>query len=316
MAIGLGAVLAAARGRHGWACALAALSSVASPVAGAFVALAAAAWWLERPRWWPVALAAGGLGPAVALAVAFPEGGSFPFVASSFWPALAASVAVGLAIPRDARVVRIGIALYAVAIVASFVLATPMGGNVRAPRRALRRAGARRPDLAHATGARSSCWRCRSCTGSGSRPSTTGRARSMTRPCTSATTTGCCASWPPATAARSAWRSPSPTTTGRRAGSRRRCRWPAAGSARSTASATRSSMTVVRLPRSATAAGSTTTRCASSRSPTRPIDYSAAREAQLAARRRPLSARGLARRPLARLRGRRRPPAGRAARRA
>ena len=130
MAIGLGAVLAAARGRHGWACALAALSSVTSPVAGAFVALAAAAWWLERPRWWPVALAAGGLGPAVALAVAFPEGGGFPFVASSFWPALAASIAVGLAIPRDARVVRIGIALYAAAIVASFALTTPMGGNV------------------------------------------------------------------------------------------------------------------------------------------------------------------------------------------
>ncbi len=130
LAVGLGAVLAAARGRHGWACALAALASIASPVAGAFVALAAAAWWLERPRWWPVALAAGALGPAVALAVAFPEGGSFPFVASSFWPALAASLAVGLAIPRDARVVRIGIALYAVAIVASFVFATPMGGNV------------------------------------------------------------------------------------------------------------------------------------------------------------------------------------------
>jgi hypothetical protein len=129
-AIGLGAVLAAARGRHGWACALAALSSIASPVAGAFVALAAAAWWLDRPRRWPVALAAAALAPAVALAVAFPEGGSFPFVASSFWPALAASLAVGLAIPREARVVRIGIALYAVAIVVSFVLATPMGGNV------------------------------------------------------------------------------------------------------------------------------------------------------------------------------------------
>jgi hypothetical protein len=129
-AIGLGAVLAAARGRHGWGCALAALSSIASPVAGAFVALAAAAWWLDRPRRWPVALAAAALAPAVALAVAFPEGGSFPFVASSFWPALAASLAVGLAIPREARVVRIGIALYAVAIVVSFVLATPMGGNV------------------------------------------------------------------------------------------------------------------------------------------------------------------------------------------
>jgi len=130
VAIGLAAVLAAARSRRGWACVLGALASLASPVAGVFVALAAAAWWLDRRRWWPVALAACALGPAVALAVAFPEGGSFPFVPSSFWPALAAAIAVGLVVPRDARVVRIGVGLYALAIVASFVLETPMGGNV------------------------------------------------------------------------------------------------------------------------------------------------------------------------------------------
>jgi len=129
VAIGLGAVLAAARARHGWACALAALTSLASPVAGAFVALAAAAWWLDRRRWWPVALAACAVAPAAALAVAFPEGGSFPFVGSSFWPSLAAAIAVGLVVPRDARVVRIGMALYVLALVASFVLETPMGGN-------------------------------------------------------------------------------------------------------------------------------------------------------------------------------------------
>jgi hypothetical protein len=130
VAVGLGSVLAAARGRRGWACVMAALASLASPVAGVFVALVAAAWWLDRPRRWPAALAVCAVAPAVALVVAFPEGGSFPFVASSFWPALAASLAVGLALPREARVVRIGVALYAVAIVASFVLSTPMGGNV------------------------------------------------------------------------------------------------------------------------------------------------------------------------------------------
>ena len=130
VAVGLAAVLAAERGRAGWACGLAALASLASPVAGAFVALVAAAWWLDRARWWPVGLGACAVAPAIVLAIAFPEGGSFPFVASSFWPALAASLAVGLVIPREARVVRIGIALYAVAIVASFALQTPMGGNV------------------------------------------------------------------------------------------------------------------------------------------------------------------------------------------
>jgi hypothetical protein len=130
LAIGLGAVLAAARARHGWACVLAALASLASPVAGVFVALAAAAWWLERRRWWPVALAASGVLPAAALALAFPEGGSFPFVGSSFWPALAAAIAVAVVVPRDARVVHIGVGLYVLAMVASFVLETPMGGNV------------------------------------------------------------------------------------------------------------------------------------------------------------------------------------------
>jgi len=130
LAIGLAAVLAAARGRPRWACVLAALATLASPVAGAFVALAAAAWWLERRRWWPVALAACALAPAVVLAVAFPEGGSFPFVPSSFWPALAAAAAVVLVVPRDARVVRIGAALYGLAMIVSFAFATPMGGNV------------------------------------------------------------------------------------------------------------------------------------------------------------------------------------------
>jgi hypothetical protein len=130
VAFGLAAVLAAARRRSGWACVLAALASLASPVAAAFVTLAAAAWWLDRPRWWPAALAACAVAPAVALVIAFPEGGSFPFVGSSFWPALAGAIAVGLVLPRDPRVVRIGVALYAVAMVASFALATPMGGNI------------------------------------------------------------------------------------------------------------------------------------------------------------------------------------------
>jgi hypothetical protein len=130
LAVGLGAVLAAARGRARWACALAVLASLASPVAGAFVALAAAAWWLERRRWWPVALGACALAPAVVLAVAFPEGGTFPFVPSSFWPALAAVAAALVVVPRDARLVRIGAALYGLAMIASFAFATPMGGNV------------------------------------------------------------------------------------------------------------------------------------------------------------------------------------------
>jgi hypothetical protein len=130
VAIGLACVLAAARGRPRLACVLAAVTSLASPVAGVFVALAAGAWWLAHRGWQPLAVGAFAVAPAAVLTVAFPEGGSFPFVASSFWPALAVIVAVAFVLPNEARAVRAGVALYALAMVASFALASPMGGNV------------------------------------------------------------------------------------------------------------------------------------------------------------------------------------------
>jgi hypothetical protein len=130
VAVGLAALVVARRG--GWvaSCGLAALTTLASPVAGAFVALAAAAWWIGRRGWQPLAVGAGALAPLAATTIAFPEGGTFPFVPSSFWPSLAAVIALALAVPRDARVVRAGVALYALAMVASFAVASPMGGNV------------------------------------------------------------------------------------------------------------------------------------------------------------------------------------------
>jgi hypothetical protein len=130
VAVGLACVLAAARGRPRLAAALAAVTSLASPVAGVFVALAAAAWWLAHRGWQPVVVGAFAVLPAAVLTFAFPEGGNFPFVATSFWPALAVVIAVGYVIPIEARAVRAGVGLYAVAMVASFALASPMGGNV------------------------------------------------------------------------------------------------------------------------------------------------------------------------------------------
>jgi hypothetical protein len=139
IAVGVGTILLATRGRHGWACAAAVATTLASPVAGVFLALGAAAWWLADRGRAPVALGLAALVPAGLLALAFPEGGSFPFVASSFWPGLVGAVAVTLAIPRptasggvgpEARVVRFGAALYVLALVGAYVLDTPMGGNV------------------------------------------------------------------------------------------------------------------------------------------------------------------------------------------
>jgi hypothetical protein len=131
VAVGL-ATLVVARERRGWIapCALALATSLASPVAAAFVALAAGAWWVARRGWRPAAVGLAALVPVAALTIAFPEGGTFPFVPSSFWPSLAVVVALALAVPRDARVVRAGVALYALAMIGSFAISSPMGGNV------------------------------------------------------------------------------------------------------------------------------------------------------------------------------------------
>ena len=84
-------------------------TALASPLPALFLALAAIAWALARrdPRAaWP---AGGALLGVAALVVAFPEGGIEPFAASAFWPALAATVAVGLAAGPEARVLRTGV---------------------------------------------------------------------------------------------------------------------------------------------------------------------------------------------------------------
>ena len=114
------------------AVALAALSSAASPVAGAFVALAVAAWWIgERSAHgaFLVALGLASVAPAALTTVLFPEGGTFPFVLSSFLPALAGTLLVLVVLPGEQRVLRAGVALSALVLVLSWALPTPMGGN-------------------------------------------------------------------------------------------------------------------------------------------------------------------------------------------
>jgi len=136
------------------ALALALLCPLASPVAGAFLALAALAWALGgrrgqmrfagaerepvrdqrgrrlRAALLPVALMCAALAPAALAAIAFPEGGSQPFVASAFYPPLAATLALAVVIPRRRRALRAGAVLYALALVACYVVPTPVGGNV------------------------------------------------------------------------------------------------------------------------------------------------------------------------------------------
>jgi hypothetical protein len=130
LAIALGTVVVAQRGRFAWALALALLTSLASPVAGAFLALAMLAWALTRKRrLGPAVLGLAALAPIALLSIAFPEGGSQPFVASAFYPALAGVIVIGIAIPAEQRTLRAGAALYALVLIGSFLIPSAVGGN-------------------------------------------------------------------------------------------------------------------------------------------------------------------------------------------
>ena len=164
LAIGLGALLMARRGHMWGALALSVLTAIASPVAGAFLGLAFLTWALVptsgpredsangasatadgpshggRRRLWAAALTLASLLPIACLALAFPEGGAQPFVASAFFPALAGVLVIGASIephpkgvsPRTAealRLLRIGAGLYALALTGSYLVHTAVGGN-------------------------------------------------------------------------------------------------------------------------------------------------------------------------------------------
>ncbi|MEA2373207.1 MAG: hypothetical protein QOH12_3601 [Solirubrobacteraceae bacterium] len=126
LGLGLAALLAAVRRRQATACALAVLTGLASPLAGAFLGLVAFAGWPDGPnRAHRLGLLAAAVLPVGILVLAFPAGGFEPFAPSSFWPALGVTALVAVIAPR----LRLGLALYGACIVAAFVIHTPVGGN-------------------------------------------------------------------------------------------------------------------------------------------------------------------------------------------
>jgi hypothetical protein len=133
-AVGLATVLALMRGATVLALGLALVTSVASPVAGAFLALAGLACAAVDARR-GLALVAAALAPILVLNLAYPEGGYEPFGASDFWLTLGGVSAIALLLPRGPlsargrRVLRVGAALYALALIGSFAIQTPVGGN-------------------------------------------------------------------------------------------------------------------------------------------------------------------------------------------
>ena len=129
VAIGLGSLLALQRGRPRAAVVLAIATSLASPIAGAFLALAGVAGALAARRGLFAWLAFAALAPILLLGAAFPEGGYMPFAFSAYLPVPVFCVILIAVLPPRERALRIGAALYGLATTAAYAIETPMGSN-------------------------------------------------------------------------------------------------------------------------------------------------------------------------------------------
>ena len=128
--LGIAALLAAAYDRRALAVVLAVLTPLASPVAGAFLALAGISWTITSRRPFGVVLAVAAVAPVAVLNLLFPEGGVFPMSAWVLWPSLIALAAVFAAADRELTVLRVGAVLYAVTVIFCFVVPNAAGANV------------------------------------------------------------------------------------------------------------------------------------------------------------------------------------------
>ncbi len=128
--LGIAALLAAAHERRGLAVVLALATPLASPVAGAFLALIGASWTVASRRAFGLVLGVAGVLPIALLNLLFPEGGSFPMSVWVLIPALVALAGVAIAADRDLAAVRVGALLYAVIVVFCFAVPNAAGANV------------------------------------------------------------------------------------------------------------------------------------------------------------------------------------------
>jgi hypothetical protein len=131
-AIGLCGLLAAMRRRWALAVVLTVLAALASPLAGAFVVLAVAAWLVTDHRHDVGARVALGAAPAACillLGLLFPGQGRMPFRAVDALLMVASALAV-VALARGHPTIRNGAALYAAATACSLVLPSPLGANI------------------------------------------------------------------------------------------------------------------------------------------------------------------------------------------
>jgi len=120
-----------ASGALGLALTLAA--TLASPLAGLFLALATFAWFLgELPRrsFWVGASVVVALLPAFALELLFPGQGRMPFAVLDLVATLIPLAALALLLAPAERVLRIGVAVYALATITAYAFPSALGVNV------------------------------------------------------------------------------------------------------------------------------------------------------------------------------------------
>lgn len=137
LAFAVGVALALDTNHPALAAALAALTALASPVDALFAALAGAAQAAGayaserriRPALPGIAVIVAAAVPVLALAIAFPEGGTEPFAFSSLWPIVLISLLVIPAIPRTDPALRVGAGLYALGCLAAYAIPSPVGSN-------------------------------------------------------------------------------------------------------------------------------------------------------------------------------------------
>lgn len=129
--LAMAAVFAAQRNQRIPSLILAGSVGLASPVAALFLACVGFSHFLaRRPDRRGLELAIVAFAVAGIVALLFPGGGDEPYVTSSFIPAIGLTLVSAAMVPPGQRLVRTGILVYAGALIASYVLSTPMGGNV------------------------------------------------------------------------------------------------------------------------------------------------------------------------------------------
>ncbi len=133
-ALGMGALVALTRPRRITALGLVVAAASCSPLAAAFTVLACAAWFWHRrgQRLWIGVVAGAAVAVIAGLGLLFPGTGRFPFPCVGLMISLGACALLATSLVRATPVLRTAAALYAVASVASFLVANPVGGN--APR--------------------------------------------------------------------------------------------------------------------------------------------------------------------------------------